>query len=54
MDTPLKIVVLDAGKANPGDLSWAGIKSIGKLIVYDYTALVGVRHWLRVVKSSQY
>lgn len=38
MDTPLKIVVLDAGKANPGDLSWAGIKSIGELTVYDYTA----------------
>lgn len=33
----MKIVVLDGYTLNPGDLSWAGLESIGDLIVYDRT-----------------
>ena len=33
-----KIVVLDGYTANPGDLSWDGLKQFGELTVYDRTA----------------
>lgn len=33
----MKIVVLDGYTENPGDLSWAGIGSMGELTVYDRT-----------------
>ena len=33
-----KIVVLDGYTANPGDLSWAELASLGALTVYDRTA----------------
>ncbi len=33
----MKIVVLDGYAANPGDLSWDKIASLGELIVYDRT-----------------
>lgn len=33
-----KIVVLDGFAANPGDLSWDGLKQLGELVVYDRTA----------------
>ena len=33
----MKIVVLDGYTLNPGDLSWAGIKELGTLTVYDRT-----------------
>ena len=34
----MKIVVLDGYTANPGDLSWAKLASLGDLTVYDRTA----------------
>ncbi len=34
----MKIVVLDGYAANPGDLSWEGLESLGELVVYDRTA----------------
>jgi glycerate dehydrogenase len=33
----MKIVILDGYTANPGDLSWEALKSIGELTVYDRT-----------------
>lgn len=33
----MKIVILDADKANPGDLSWAPLEKLGKLEVYADT-----------------
>ena len=33
-----KIVVLDGYAENPGDLSWAGLESLGELTVYDRTS----------------
>lgn len=35
----MKIVVLDGYTENPGDLSWAGLETLGKLKVYDRTPL---------------
>ena len=35
----MKIVILDACKANPGDLSWKGFEKLGALTVYDRTPL---------------
>ena len=32
-----KIVILDGYTANPGDLSWDGLKVMGELTVYDRT-----------------
>ena len=34
----MKIVILDAYAANPGDLSWDGLRAFGELTVYDRTA----------------
>ena len=34
----MKIVILDGYTANPGDLSWDGLKKLGELSVYDRTA----------------
>lgn len=34
----MKIVILDAFTANPGDLSWDGLRKFGDLTVYDRTA----------------
>lgn len=34
----IKIVILDGYTANPGDLSWDGLKEHGELTVYDRTA----------------
>ena len=34
----MKIVVLDGFAANPGDLSWEGIKALGECTIYDRTA----------------
>ena len=33
-----KIIILDGGVANPGDLSWEPLSALGELTVYDYTA----------------
>lgn len=33
-----KIIILDGGVANPGDLSWDDLAALGDLTVYDYTA----------------
>ena len=33
----MKIVILDGERANPGDLSWDGIASLGELTVYGHT-----------------
>lgn len=33
----IKIVILDGYTANPGDLSWDGLKELGELTVYDRT-----------------
>ena len=35
---PLKIVILDGERTNPGDLSWAPIESLGELTLYPSTA----------------
>ena len=34
----MKIVILDGYTANPGDLSWNGLRELGELTVYDRTA----------------
>ena len=34
----MKIVILDGYTENPGDLSWEGLKNLGALTVYPYTA----------------
>lgn len=34
----MKIVILDGELANPGDLSWEGIKKLGELVVYPRTS----------------
>lgn len=34
----MKIVILDGYTANPGDLSWDGLRNLGELTVYDRTA----------------
>ena len=34
----MKIVILDGHTANPGDLSWDGLREYGELEVYDRTA----------------
>ena len=34
----MNIVVLDAYAANPGDLSWEKLRSLGSLSLYDRTA----------------
>ena len=34
----MKIVVLDAYTANPGDLSWEPLSALGEVEVYDRTA----------------
>lgn len=33
----MKLVILDGNAANPGDLSWDGLREFGELIVYDRT-----------------
>ena len=33
----MKVVILDAYTANPGDLSWDGMKEYADLTVYDRT-----------------
>ena len=33
----MKIVILDGYTANPGDLSWDGLRELGELTVYDRT-----------------
>jgi glycerate dehydrogenase len=33
----MKIVILDGYTANPGDLSWDGLKALGDLTVYERT-----------------
>ncbi len=33
-----KIIILDGGVANPGDLSWEPMAALGQLTVHDYTA----------------
>ena len=34
----MQIVILDGYTANPGDLSWKPLESLGQLTVYDRTA----------------
>lgn len=34
----MKIVILDGFAANPGDLSWEGVKTLGECTIYDRTA----------------
>ena len=36
-ETIMKIVVLDGYTLNPGDLTWAELKALGELLVYDRT-----------------
>jgi glycerate dehydrogenase len=35
----MKIVVLDGYTLNPGDLSWAGLRTLGDVIIYDRTPI---------------
>ncbi|MBP9507209.1 MAG: D-2-hydroxyacid dehydrogenase, partial [Bacteroides sp.] len=34
----MKIIVLDGYTANPGDLSWDELTSLGECVIYDRTA----------------
>ncbi len=34
----MKIVILDGYTLNPGDLSWSGFETLGKVIIYDRTS----------------
>lgn len=34
----MKIIVLDGHAANPGDLSWDGLKALGECVIYDRTS----------------
>ena len=34
----MKIVILDGYTANPGDLSWKELETLGELVVYDRTS----------------
>ena len=34
----MKIVILDGFAANPGDISWEGLKALGECTIYDRTA----------------
>ena len=38
----MKIVILDAYTANPGDLGWDGLRALGELTIYDRTAACDV------------
>lgn len=38
----MEIVILDGFTTNPGDLSWDGLRALGKLTVYDRTETVDV------------
>lgn len=38
----MKIVVLDGYAANPGDISWDELKSLGECVIYDRTAATDV------------
>ena len=31
----MKIVILDGFAANPGDISWEGLKALGECTIYD-------------------
>ena len=33
----MKIVILDGGTTNPGDVSWAPLTAIGEVTAYDST-----------------
>jgi glycerate dehydrogenase len=33
----MKIVVLDGGTLNPGDLTWEGLEALGDTVIYDRT-----------------
>ena len=33
----MKIVDLDGYAANPGDISWDGVKELGEFVFYDYS-----------------
>ncbi len=49
----MKIVVLDGYTENPGDLSWAGLKRMGDLTVYDRTPIGDEGEIIRRVGDSE-
>ena len=34
-DLAMHIVILDGGSTNPGDVSWAPLRALGSVTVYD-------------------
>ena len=36
-DLAMHIVILDGGSTNPGDVSWAPLRALGSVTVYDST-----------------
>ena len=52
----MKIVELDGYAANPGDLSWDGLRELGELTVYDRTAPEDVLErakWAQVILTNK-
>ncbi|MDU7200602.1 MAG: hypothetical protein E6288_21830, partial [Enterobacteriaceae bacterium] len=47
----MKIVILDGGVLNPGDLSWDALSQLGEISVYDNSApeevVERINHWGR-------
>ncbi len=49
----MNIVILDGYTENPGDLSWEGFESLGKLTVYDRTPLLDEKEVVRRIGDAQ-
>ncbi len=49
----MKIVILDGYTENPGDLSWAGMEALGKLVVYDRTSLTDEKEIIGRIGDAQ-
>ena len=43
-DLAMHIVILDGGSTNPGDVSWAPLRALGSVTVYD-TPLSPKKSW---------
>ena len=48
----MKIVILDGFAANPGDISWEGLKALGECTIYDRTARRSIRTFSRCRSNS--
>ena len=48
----MKIVVLDGGIENPGDLSWEGLEALGELTVYEQTSMTDTGEIIRRIGDA--